>query len=290
MSLAWPGLLLAVLSSLSWSGLDLLRKLLVGKVSSLALLFWLTAGVLPLFALWAVIDGRFELAPGYWPPALASAVLNLVANLCFFEAMKRAPFSATIPLLSFTPAIATLLAIPVVGEVPPPMSWLGIGSVVLGALLLHWSPGSARVAPEQRMGLWLMLTTAVLWAATIALDKRAIERASQPVHGVVLLSVVAVFSLAVLLARGQARELAAVRQAPGTLVAALLVSGLALGTQLAALGLVSVSLVETLKRGVGNILAVPIGALLFGERVTAPKVVAVILMAVGAALVMLVPS
>jgi multidrug transporter EmrE-like cation transporter len=46
-------------------------------------------------------------------------------------------------------------------------------------------------------------------------------------------------------------------------------------------------LVETLKRGIGNVLAVVFGRLLFAEPVTGRKLAAVALMAAGVALLLL---
>lgn len=286
MSIPLVPLLLVVACSLGWAGFDLLRKLLVGKVQPVALVFLLTIGSVPLFAAWAVVDGAWRPGPGYWLPALGSVALNIVANLLFLQGMRIAPLSVTVPLLSLTPAFATLLAIPLLGERPSGQGALGILMVIAGAIWLHWQPRDAASGPGTLKGGLMVAMTALFWSMTIPLDKMAVERAPAPFHGVVLTAGVAAGVLVVLLARGRLGDVGQVRAVPGPLVLALVVSSAALGLQLLALPKVYVGTVETLKRGIGNVMALLSGALFFGETVRPRKVLAVVLMAVGVGLIL----
>jgi multidrug transporter EmrE-like cation transporter len=81
-------------------------------------------------------------------------------------------------------------------------------------------------------------------------------------------------------------DVAQVRRVPGPYVLALVVSSAALGLQLLALPHVFVGIIETLKRGIGNCMALVWGRIFFGEAVTAAKVMAVGLMAVGVGLIL----
>lgn len=137
-------LLLVVASSLGWAGFDLLRKLLVKEIPPVALVFLLTVGAAPIFAVWAVVEGIAGPGPGYWLPALGSVVLNVAANLLLLQGMRIAPISVTVPLLSLTPAFATLLAIPLLGERPTWQGAFGILMVIAGAVWLHWQPREGR--------------------------------------------------------------------------------------------------------------------------------------------------
>ena len=137
MSIPLSALLLVVTCSLGWAGFDLLRKLLVGKIHPVALVFLLTIGSAPLFAAWAAIQGAAGPRAGYLLPALGSVLLNIVANLLYLEGMRVAPISVTVPLLSLTPAFASLLAVPLLGERPSSLHALGILMVVAGAIALH---------------------------------------------------------------------------------------------------------------------------------------------------------
>lgn len=285
------GLLLVVLASLGWSGLDLLRKVLVAKVSSLALLFYLSGGMAPLYLVWVLVDGRMEIPAGYWAPALASIALNTVANLAFFKSVRISPLSLTIPLLSFTPVFATLLAIVVVGEIPTLLQSLGIGLVVAGALVLQLgggrSVGEMLLALVREKGSLLMLLTALCWSATNSFDKVAAGAAGEPLHAFILSTGIGVVCFLLLWSRRRIGDLRAAAEAPLALTGALVLGTAALGLQLLSYQVIQVGVVETLKRGIGNGLAVLWGRIIFAEAVTVGKVLGVLVMAVGVGLVVM---
>ena len=307
MTIPLTALALVVASSLGWSGFDLLRKLLLREVAPVALLFLLTAGTVPLFAVWLAVDGVPAPGTGYLAPALGSVLLNVVANLLFLTGMRQAPISITIPLLSLTPVFTTLSAIPLLGERPSAIGMAGILLVIAGAIWLNWprrradptdpsdptdptdlapgapAPGEIRSSLK---GALMVTGTALLWSLTPPLDKLAVERASAPFHALVLTAGVALAVLCVLALRGASSEIGAVRRVPGLLALALLVSAAALGLQLLALPLIFVGTIETLKRGIGNCMALVYGRLLFREAVTLSKVLAVGLMAAGVGLIL----
>ncbi|HEX6903127.1 MAG TPA: DMT family transporter [Thermoanaerobaculia bacterium] len=289
MSIPPLALLLVVASSLGWAGFDLLRKLLVKEIPPVALVFLQTAAGTPLFAAWMVASGAARVEPGYWVPALASVGLNVVANLLFLEGMRIAPLSVTVPLLSLTPVFATLLAIPLLGERPSLQATVGILLVIAGALWLNWQPrqtGSLEDHRSRFKGAVMMALTALFWSLTIPLDKLALERATAQLHGVTLNAGVAVCVFVVLVAQRRLGDLAALRRVPGLFVTGMVVSFLALALQLLALPMVFVGTVETLKRGIGNFMALISGWIFFRERVTVYKVLAVALMAVGVGLIL----
>lgn len=280
-------LLLVVASSLGWAGFDLLRKLLVKEVPPVGLLFLLAAGSGVLFGVWTVVDGAFQPGPGYWVPALAAVGLNIAANLLLLQGMRIAPISVTVPLLSLTPAFATLLAIPMLGERPTGRGVLGILMVIAGAVWLHWQPRAHSAHDGGALkGALMVAATALCWSMTIPLDKMAVERAPAQFHGFFLNMGVAAGVLVVLVAQGRFGEVGRVRAVPGLLALALIVSSAALALQLVALPHVFVGTVETLKRGIGNFMALISGRVFFGEAVTPGKLLAVVLMAVGVGLIL----
>lgn len=288
MSIPPLALLLVVAASLGWAGFDLLRKLLVREIPSVALVFLLTAASAPLFAVWMVADGATRLEPGYWLPALGSVALNIAANLLFLEGMRIAPLSVTVPLLSLTPVFATLLAIPLLGERPSFQDATGILLVIAGAIWLNWQPGvgSPEDARGKVKGAFMVALTSLFWSLTIPLDKLAVERATAHLHGVVLTAGVAACVFLVLVAQRRLEDLAALRKVPGVFVLAVIVSVVALALQLLALPMVFVGTVETLKRGIGNFMALLSGWAFFREPVTPARIFAVALMALGVGLIL----
>lgn len=291
MTIPLTALLLATGASLGWAGLDSTRKVLAARIPPTALLVLLTTAAAPLFAVWTVIDGVPLLDTRYAVPALASVGLNVIANLGFFMAIRSSPLSVTIPLLSLTPVFATLLAIPALGERPTAAQWAGVALVVTGAFLLNIRRRDPAVGSfwhaltHERGPLW-MAVVALLWSITIPLDKLAAERASAPFHGFVLNAGVGLFALILLVAQGRLREVRAVKEVPGAFALALILSTAALGLQLMALQLIWVGFVETLKRGVGNVMALVLGRFLFGETITWGKIAGVALMAAGVGLIL----
>jgi len=285
-------LALIVAASLGWSGFDLLRKVLVQRVAPLPLLFVLTLGQAPLFAVWWLIQPQ-AMESGYWGPAVLSVLLNVVANVSFLLAIKWSPLHLTIPLLSLIPVLSTLLAIPLLGELPSHRQWLGIGLVVLGALGLHLAGaverhgfGALVSGLISERGSLMMLVVVLAWSLTLPLDKLAIQAAGVPLHGVVLTVGVALGMLVAMAARRELGEMRQVARAPGLSVLAVVISTLALGLQFLAMLQVYVSLVETLKRGIGNLMALAWGRFLLREQVTVGSVWAVVVMALGVALIL----
>jgi drug/metabolite transporter (DMT)-like permease len=208
-------------------------------------------------------------------------------------AMKWSPLHLTIPLLSLIPVLTTLLAIPLLGELPGPRQWTGILLVVVGALWLNLAGrirrrglGSVLSVLLRERGSLLMLVVASAWSLTLPLDKIAMRAAGAPFHGLFLALGVAAGVAVAMALRGEVQRVAEVRRAPGLAVLAVVVSSLALGLQLLAMQIVWVSLVETLKRGIGNVMALLWGRFLLSERVTGGSVAAVFLMAAGVALIL----
>lgn len=285
-------ILLLLFTAFAWSGVDFVRKLLLRDMPPAPVVVWLTLGAVPFFGAWMAWEGASAPAAGYLAPAAASVVLNIAANLCFLEGLRVAPLSVTVPMLSLTPVFVALLAIPMLGERPSARESLGIALVIAGALWLHGAapPGGGKRSVEERAarlrGGLLVAATALFWALTMPLDKMAVARAAPSLHGFVLNAGVAVGVLGLMLAQGNGRALVTARRAPGVLVLGLTVSALALGLQLVALPVVQVGALEAVKRGVGNFVAVALGAAVFGEALTGHKLLAVGVMALGVALVM----
>lgn len=293
MNLGLAALALVVVSSLAWSGLDLTRKVLAGRMSEVPLLFWLTTLPLPLFLGWWIYDGVRPVPAAYWGPGLASVALNIVANLSFMRSLRLSPLTATIPLLSLTPVFTSLFAVPMLGQRLGGRIWLGVVLVVGGALLLNLRGGDASSfavfwrALRREPGVPFMAFTAFLWSMTPPLDKLAMDRSGAPFHAVMLNAVVAAAMLAALVARGRLADLRGVAASAGPFAAAVVCAVLGLSLQLLAFRVVPVGLFETIKRGIGFVMAMLSGRLILGEPITTGKLVAVALMGLGVGLIVL---
>lgn len=285
-------LVVVLVSSLGWAAFDALRKRLTGGLRSTPLAALLTLGMLPLFLLWLAASGGGRVPAGYLPPAGAAVALNVVANLLFLRALKIAPLSTTIPMLSFTPALTALFSALVLGELPGPRACAGIALVVAGALVLHSrAPGERSSAPlsGRRLrddGPRLMLGVAGLWSLVAVADKAALAHAGPALHASFQCAGVGLAVLLLLGVRGRLGELGRVRSVAGAYAAAVAVSTLALGLQFLAFQLTYVSSVEAVKRTLGMIASVVNGRLFFGEPITARKWTGVLAMSLGVGLIL----
>lgn len=292
MSLEPTAFLVVMACAFSWVGLDLLRKLLVVHGGALPMTFLLVAAQVPLFLLWALTDGRWRIGAGYWLPGLACVALSLAANLTYMRSVKLSPMSATLPLLALTPVFATLVAIPLLGELPRAIQTAGILIVVLGALVLNADPGSGGFSGMWRgllseKGAPWMVATALLWSISPALDKLAMRHAAPAMHAFITAAGI-VCGLGIALAvQGRFSEIRNLeRRSYGILAASAVVCGLALFFQLLAIQMVLVGLLETVKRGVGAVMALLLGRLVFGEELSRRRTAAVALMIAGVWLVL----
>lgn len=277
--------------AVAFSVTDLYRKLLAERVRPLPLLVAMSAGMAPFFFAWWVWQGAAGPAAGYWLPGLTSALLNIAANLAFLEAVRIAPLSLTIPVLSLTPVFTTLLAVPMLGEVPSPRQVAGVVMVVAGVLWLNSGAGRSVTLRNlwssllHERGSQLMALTALLWSLAMPLDKMAMAVSGPPFHGLALNAAVAAGSVLVLATRGRVGELRGLGAHPGRLAILILVGAAALVLILLAITQTWIGFIETMKRGLGSFLALLWGRLFFGETVTARQLAAVAAIAAGVALI-----
>lgn len=283
--------LLTFAAALGWALLDLLRRFLAGRVAALALVAWVTIGAVPPLLVWVLVSPGSPADRGYVVPALASISLNVVANFAYFRSLQLSALSTTLPMLAFTPTFAALLGALFLGERIGARGIFGLVLVVAGALLLTLGSGRglARLVSgirRERGARW-MIGVAFLWAVTLMLDKKALGHAPAQLHALVLNCGVAAGALTILALRRDLSALKTMRGSWGLLLATVLVSAAALGAQFVALGGVELGFLETIKRGIGGILAVLFGRAFFSEPVTPAKLAAVSLMTVGVGLMVL---
>ncbi|MEE8523940.1 MAG: DMT family transporter, partial [Thermoanaerobaculia bacterium] len=267
----------------AWVGLDLLRKLLAGRARALPITCLMVLAQLPLFLLWAAVDGRWQVGTGYWLPGLGCIVVNLGASLTYMQSVRRSGMSATLPLLSLTPVFTTLLAIPLLAEWPRPIEAAGITVVVVGAFLLNTPPraslGGWWQGVSQEKGAPWMVATALLWSMAPPFDKLAMRHASAGLHALIMVVGIVAGLWSVLFVRGELGELRGHgRRTWGLLAAAAVVAGVALFFQLMAIQMMWVGLVETFKRGVGAVMALVLGRWVFSEELSGRRLAAVLMM------------
>ena len=274
-----------VLSGLAFASLDLIRKLLAGRVDALALVFFISLGAVPFIAILIAFQGIGNVSIGYLLPGLGALALNLAGNFAFIHAVRLSPLSRTIPLLSLTPAFTALMAIPLLGEVPSRSQTAGILLVVAGATALNSNVRRPFAGLLQEKGALVMVGVALMWSLSGPLDKLALTHASVLFHANVMTLGVAVGALVILWLQGRLDALRGARSHEWHLVGSMIAVTVALLFQLLAIQRVFVSVVEAFKRSLGAIMAVMLGRVVFGERVRPVQVVAVLVMMAGVGLI-----
>jgi drug/metabolite transporter (DMT)-like permease len=287
------GFALALFSSLAWSGLDALRKVLVQTIPPMPLVLVLTLGQVPFFLGWRALDPGGSIDwPRYGWIGITEIAVNGLSSLGFVSAVRMSPFSRTVPFLALSPGFTALSAWVLLDEALAWSQVLGVLLVAAGATALAIAPSSSSSAPASRgaprwdRGSLLMVVVAFGWSVTTSLDKMALS-ASPPAAHALVQSLGLVFLLGLFLGlRGRLGELRVPSPVRPTFFLALVCASLAIGAQLMAVQLILVTMVETMKRMVGGVMAVVLGAWQFGEPMTPRKIGVIAAMSLGAVLVL----
>lgn len=292
MPITLSALFLVIGASLSWSGLDTMRKLLASRIKPIPLVILLTLGQIPIFLIWVWLDGNKNFSASYFLPGLTAIALNIAANLMFVNALKISPFSLTIPFLSLTPVFVTVVAIPFLGEQPTFIQVIGIVIAVAGALGLNLARDENlrlrsfwRAFVNER-GSVLMTGVALLWSINSSLDKLAVARSSVAFHALVQVAGIAAGLIFVSAITSNLSDLAAARSYWKLLVAAVIFCASGLLFELTVIQIVPLRFVSIIKRVLELSLAVLIGRFVFTETITARKLAAIGMMVIGILIVL----
>jgi len=262
---------------LAWAVLDALRKHLSARIAAAPLAVGLTLGSLPGFMLWSLLAGPTLPEPAYWGWATGAAACNLGGTVLLLAALRAAPLSIVIPLLSLTPLMSGGLAWALLGELPEARQWAGMGLVLLGAVAL----GASGEGRANWKGVAMGLGVALCFAGVVTLDKAALRYAAVPTHGVYISLCTLAGLLVLLAARRKLGTLAELRHDKRLVALSAGVLLMAFGLQLLAVQLWLVSVVEGAKRAVGLASALVVGRVVFGEPLSPGKLVAIALMIAG---------
>ena len=281
------GLSLAIFSALCWGGLDAMRKKLSIKMNALPLTLWLVIGQWPVFLIWVIQSGKYEIGPDWVLPGASVAVLAVIGALLFMKAVQISDLSLVIPMLSFTPVFAVGSAALVLGEMPSDRQMIGIIVIVLGAFILGRAGAKSGERGFKEPGVWIMIAVAFCWAATLTFDKVALAHASVPMHALCLSLLMGVLLFLTIVLRGASGELKDIAHSRNLYLLAVLTSCLATGAQLVAVTTIKVGVIEAIKRSFGLALSVVNGWLIFGEPPTLIKQISIVVMGCGVLILVL---
>ncbi|MEQ8509686.1 MAG: EamA family transporter [Rhodospirillaceae bacterium] len=294
LAVSLPALALTLVCAIGFAASDYFRKAASDHMPATLLLTVFVTGQIPVIGGWVLVMGSFTLQQGYWTLGVITALAGLFANLLFLMALRVSSLSLTVPVLGLVPVFTTVFGALALNEIPTGQQTLGIVLAVLGLLTLYLPEDDlnpvhvfSRFATDT--GARYMLGVAVLWSATAPLDKASMALSSPATHAFVQVCLISAALMVYIAVTGRTRAIAISRQALTPAALSSLTAGIAYGSQLVAYQLTLVGVVESLKRVIGLLSALLLGAILLHEPLTKPKLVGIALMIIGVPLIILPP-
>jgi drug/metabolite transporter (DMT)-like permease len=293
LTLGLPALGLSLGCALAYSASDYFRKAVPPDCPVALTLFYAFALEAPVIAVWLWFSGDVRLEPAYLLPGLAAVVVGLGANFLFIIAVRRSPLSLMVPMLGLIPVLTALISGALLGEWPRLHQAAGIVLVGIGLFTLYIPPGAGFSFGtvwrnlRNQPGAAPMSGVIVLWSIAPPVDKLCLAHASVGVHALVQLFVLWLTIGLWLVARGGLQSLTPPRHALKPIVGVAITAGLGYALQLTAYRMTLVAFVEVFKRSLGLVGALVLGRVFFGEPITRPKLLGILIMALGLPLVLL---
>ena len=117
-----------------------------------------------------------SLGNNFWYAVIAIGILNTIAFLLFFKAIKASDLSIVAPITTLSPILLLITSPFIVGEFPNAIGILGIFIIVIGAYVLKFQDKtSGYLAPFKSLfketGSRLMFGVVLVWSITANVDK-----------------------------------------------------------------------------------------------------------------------
>jgi|SRR3989344_8123916 len=194
----------ALLTSLSESVKDVLGKSSTTKTNVIITAFSVQFFGLLLLIPLVLLTGIPELKPSYWVAVLVGVFFIPAANILYMRAIKLAPLSVSVPMLSFNPIFTAFFSLIFDKRLPEAFGWLGIVCVCTGLYLSRLesnTTGRGLLYPILSVihepGPLSMLGVAFIWSIGAHVSKM-VTTGSSPVFGAMSYGIVGSGTLAIL--------------------------------------------------------------------------------------------
>ena len=159
----------AILAVLFWSTSPTAFKLGLKFQDTYQLLTGATITSLFVLGLILLPNGRYNELRGFgWKDLGFSALMGLLNPVAYYLVLFKAytilPAQVAQPLNMIWPIVLVIISIPMLGQ---KISWKSIGAMVLsfsGVVLVSLQGGTGGKDPENRLGIFLALSTSLIWA------------------------------------------------------------------------------------------------------------------------------
>ena len=281
-------LLILFLSGLFWAIFDLVRKMALQSQSLLTVIYVTIFSQLIIFMMSLFLSKLLISSNDYYPLLIIISILNLISLYCFLKALKIQEISMCIPLLSYSPLFSLIFSKILLDESLSISQHIGIIIIFIGSFILYskslhfkdllYSPFSL----IKNKSAQLMIIVTIIWSAIPVLDKKSLNYTDIYMHGFLQSLLGFLFLFFFIRYKGEQR-IAFIKNKKSfiTLIILIIIGFLASITQLFALTINLVPILEVVKRATGILLALFFGYFFFKEDINKKKVYSITVIIIG---------
>ena len=281
-------LLILFLSGLFWAIFDLVRKMALQSQSLLTVIYVTIFSQLIIFMMSLFLSKLLISSKDYYPLLIIISILNLISLYCFLKALKIQEISMCIPLLSYSPLFSLIFSKILLDESLSIAQHIGIIIIFIGSFILYskslhfkdllYSPFSL----IKNKSAQLMIIVTIIWSAIPVLDKKSLNYTDIYMHGFLQSLLGFLFLFFFIRHRGDQRiTITKNKKSYITLILLIIVGFLASITQLFALTINLVPILEVVKRATGILLALFFGYFIFKEDINKKKIYSITVIIIG---------
>lgn len=279
-------IVICMISGIFWAFFDLSRKITLKKISPFTLLIIFSFVQLIIFSIWINFENyQINFVP-YIFPGLLLIVISIISAFLFLKALSISELGLSIPLLSFSPLFSTILSSIILDENLQKLQYFGIGLIIFGTVILYSRSFSipdifkSLTYIVKNKGARYMILVSLIWSLTPILDKICFKYSSMNIHGFIQ-SFGILIVLVMINKESFFDDLQSIRDSFFIICITMLVGTIATIFQFFAISLTFVSIMESIKRSVGQVLSVIFGTIYFNEKITYQKILGVIILSLG---------
>ena len=279
-------IVICMISGIFWAFFDLSRKITLKKISPFTLLIIFSFVQLIIFSIWINFENyQINFVP-YIFPGLLLIVISIISAFLFLKALSISELGLSIPLLSFSPLFSTILSSIILDENLQKLQYFGIGLIIFGTVILYSRSFSipdifkSLTYIVKNKGARYMILVSLIWSLTPILDKICFKYSSMNIHGFIQ-SFGILIVLIMINRESFFDDLQSIKGSFFIICITMLVGTIATIFQFFAISLTFVSIMESIKRSVGQVLSVIFGTIYFNEKITYQKILGVIILSLG---------
>jgi len=280
-------LVICVVSGFFWSCFDLTRKLcLKNKINPKIILILFSLFQILIFAIWLIFDNFFFYIKSYYFIGILLVLINVSSALLFLNSLRLSELSMTIPLLSFTPLFSAVFSLFLIDETLVMIQYIGIFFIIFGTMILY--SRSLQISEiffsitilRNNIAANYMLLVSLMWSLTPILDKICLQSASINIHGFIQSLGMLIFLL-LIYKRRLKKELNILIKEKKLIILTMLIGISATILQFFAVILSYVSIMESIKRSMGQFGSLFFGKVFFNEKISYQKILGLTIISFG---------